>query len=313
MGKKSKNRHKNKRRGLRPATNDGSTTLRDAKGRFRGSAPRISSPAPIYASDAAPPRVSASDGSQIAQPYSDAAAGFALLVRNDSAQDLDESYRRQIVATVSEDLGVTPGSVDDAYSAWLSADDGEYEDYFVPDDRFRYDLHPSASQAAASHRRALRKLGYEHFLRQPHPVFVYGTLRRGQGNSVLMDRAREATVPTSLRGAALYTKHWGFPYAHEDHEESEIQGELVWLSDTYDGLEARRALDYLEGFDSDFPTNSHYERCEREVSFLDPNTGEMRSTKAWVYFARGSAAASLTPNDRLESGDWVLETTRRRT
>ena len=308
MGKK--NRAKRRRFPLAP--NDGSNTLRDAKGRFRGSTPRVSSPSQVYVSEAMYSQENVTGGSPVDLEYSNLAAGYSLFARDGSAQEPSESYRQKVVASVATDVGVSPESVDEAYSAWLSAEDGEYEDYFVPNERFRYDLHPSASRASERHKRALRKLGYEHFLRQAHPVFVYGTLRRGQGNSVLMDRAREATVPTSLRGASLYTKHWGFPYAHEDTEGSEIQGELVWLSDSYDGIEARRALDYLEGFDSDFPTNSHYERCERDVVYVDPDSNETRTTKAWVYFARGSAAASLTPDDRLHSGDWVLETSLRR-
>lgn len=292
--KKSKNKHKHK-----------VEVLRNAKGQFRGTLP--SAPVPTLAF-AVPAAQAASSNSA---PELNDSVGIAYTALRDSfSRSLTPTqveYKTLIAQRVAMDTGISTDSVLEALHAWRQADHFDYEDYPAPSESFRYDLHQDAP-TDPDERRALRKLGYEHFLRQLHPVFVYGTLRQGQGNSVLMDSAREKTVEARMQGVSMYTKHWGFPYAKEDSDPgNSIAGEIVWLSDSREGDDARAALDYLEGFNSDFPSSSHYERVEREVVYSPSEGGEPQRTKVWVYFARGSAARSLAESDRLESGDWVKE------
>lgn len=290
-------------------------TLRDAEGRFRGSV--SVAPAPASSPDLGsfdPHGLTTRESVLSGSTYADVEAAYQSLrtsIMTDTVTP-SEAYRVSLAREVARHLDADPDSVLEALDRWRDADSLSYEDYPAPNPNFRYDQHPDAGQDERE-QRALRKLGYEHFLRQLHPVFVYGTLRSGQGNSVLMDRARERDLPAVMRSASMYTKHWGFPYAKEDDDPNEsIVGEIVWLSDSPEGDDARAALDYLEGFDSDFPSSSHYERVEREIEYLNPTNGTYETTKVWVYFARGTAAQSLLPQDKLESGDWVAENRTRR-
>jgi len=301
VGKKKKRKDKPKRK---------VEVLRDAKGQFRGTLSTAPIPAMAFVDNNPPkndsnPTPESTDSIRIA--YS--ALQDQFVKPHETPYD---KYKTLLIHQVSQDTGISPDSILEALQIWRQTDHVDYEDYPAPSDAFRYDLHPDAPEDSRE-RKALRKLGYEHFLRQPHPVFVYGTLRQGQGNSILMDSAREETVVARMHGVSMYTKHWGFPYAKEDSDlGSSITGEIVWLSDSREGDEARTALDYLEGFNSDFPSSSHYERVEREVVFAPSKGAALKKTKVWVYFARGSAARSLTESDRLESGDWVKEVNTRR-
>ena len=150
-------------------------------------------------------------------------------------------------------------------------DDDRYEDYAPPEnEEFHYDKLRGMPQDKRT-ARALRKLGYEHYLAQPLPVFVYGTLRAGQGNSVLMADARIGYLEGTVKGVAVYgNRRYGFPYAAEHEDPDAIaKGEIVWLSHDEKGLDARRSLDMLEGFDSDYPTQSHYLRTRKTVLLHD--------------------------------------------
>jgi gamma-glutamylcyclotransferase (GGCT)/AIG2-like uncharacterized protein YtfP len=277
--------------------------LKDASGKFQGSQPHPASPqdgVPTAGASseflAAPREVVTSDLNVVYALFSSEPAPV------DNTPNVDEAVRR-----VAESLRLEPDSVRAALDDWTNADNWDFEDYAPPRKEFRYDLAPEAANSPRL-QRALRKLGYEHFLRQQHPCFVYGTLRRGQGNSVLLDRARTKTVMAELPGVSIYTQHWGFPYAIEDPDtDTPVVGEIVWLDDSSEGVEARKSLDYLEGFNSDFPSQSHYERVETVISYWDEDADSWETTRAWVYLARGRAADSLRPEDRLTSGDWVLE------
>lgn len=215
-----------------------------------------------------------------------------------SAQ-LDRVYER--VAGTDE---ASIAHVRSLVTSWREAPEDQFEDVHVPDSAFRYDLVDGIPSDAAT-LRALRKLGYEHYLVQPHPVFVYGTLRSGQGNHVLMDGAVDSLAPARLPGAAVYGAHRGFPYAVEHPAEDAVTvGEVIWLLPDSNGVRARMDLDTLEGFSSDYPSSSHYERVLREVHVTGPD-GQERTVSAWTYMARGSSATQLREEDRIVHGDWV--------
>lgn len=183
--------------------------------------------------------------------------------------------------------------------SWQSR--GSYVDYSDYPDQYRFDKVPGLPQDRAT-QQALRKLGYETFLAQPYPVFVYGTLRQGQGNNRVVAGGAEKYETGELRGIAIYGANRGFPYAAEhDSPDAVTRGEVIWLSSDERGADARQGMDWLEGFNSDDPHGSHYER--RLHTALCPRTGEQ--VNVWVYLARGSAKSQLQEFDRISHGDWV--------
>lgn len=180
-----------------------------------------------------------------------------------------------------------------------------YDDIESPDPAFRPD--PSLYADDPDTARALRKLGFESYLAQRLPVFVYGTLRRGQGNDRLMNGAiAERSEEAHVTGIAIYGPDRGFPYAQEAPDgEGITRGDLVYLTDDTEGDWSREALDGLEGFNSDLFDNSHYRRVETTVTYTDPSTGQTRQAKAWTYLAGDYARQSLTERERIYDGDWV--------
>src|SRR5438094_10472984 len=95
------------------------------------------------------------------------------------------------------------------------------------------------------------------------PVFVYGTLRPGQGNySRLLAGRIAAPVPATLPGHALYGRALSFPYVVPAPGHT-VVGDLVTpLADLYDGV--LDDLDWLEGYRAGQPDASHYVRTRVE-------------------------------------------------
>ncbi|MCC3768757.1 gamma-glutamylcyclotransferase [Streptomyces sp. UNOC14_S4] len=127
------------------------------------------------------------------------------------------------------------------------------------------------------------------------PVFVYGTLRPGQGNHERFLRGRTvAEEAARLRGAVLYEGP-GYPYAVADPE-GEIRGELVTPAPAaHDAVLA--SLDALEGYAPDDPS-SHYVRVTRPVSSERGVT-----VRAWVYLASPEVADRLRRRGTRIHGD----------
>jgi gamma-glutamylcyclotransferase (GGCT)/AIG2-like uncharacterized protein YtfP len=218
---------------------------------------------------------------------------------------------KDVVESAAYDLGTTPEYVRQLLNDYRTALPSAFDDVEVPDPAFRYHEDsrlvpdPEASPDLA---RAWRKLGYEQYLAQPHPVFVYGTLRPGQGNHGVMAHGvdhENPPVTARMDGVAIYGAHRGFPYAaeHDDPTACTV-GEIVWLTDTDNGWDARLGMDHLEGFSSDHPSKSHYERVLRPITITDPD-GSTRTVNAWTYLARGWSKSQLREDDRILDGDWV--------
>ncbi|WP_370418177.1 gamma-glutamylcyclotransferase family protein [Streptomyces sp. QH1-20] len=131
------------------------------------------------------------------------------------------------------------------------------------------------------------------------PVFVYGTLRPGQGNHRRLLAGRTtAEEPARLRGAVLYAGP-GYPYAVSAPAESVIRGDLLTLAPAR-YAELLAALDELEGYAPGDPRNL-YERVAREV--LPDGGGTVR---AWVYLAADRLARRLRDEGTpLPGGDWL--------
>lgn len=113
------------------------------------------------------------------------------------------------------------------------------------------------------------------------PLFVYGTLRTGDSQSVLLGTLPRR--PAWIRGA-LYTLPAGYPAAVLGPE-GRIHGELV------EPPEERllRLLDRYEGVDEGL-----YQRVECEVQI------GLRSARAWVYAMEAARARTgrLVPDGR---------------
>lgn len=228
----------------------------------------------------------------------DVATVRAVAGIGDAARDAARVLRERVFPRAAAALGLQEDQVGAAVRYWRD-NASRFEDVAAPDAHFRYDWAPGVPADKATGR-ALRKLGYEAYLAQPLPVFVYGTLRPGQHNFSLMADAADAAAAGRLSGVGVYGADRGFPYAAEHADpEAVAVGDVVWLRDGEAGDKARASLDWLEGFDSDAPSGSHYERVARDV------VTEAGPVRAWVYLARGSARAQLVESDRIVAGDWV--------
>lgn len=237
-------------------------------------------------------------------PYAPAEADFDAVARDLAAKN----RMREALTSIAADLHTTPDLVRAALDDLTVSHPDAFEDVDVPDVRFRYHEDPllvADPEATPELARAWRKLGYEQYLAQPYPVFVYGTLRPGQGNHTLMARAVDTYLPAQMYGVGIYGAHRGFPYAseHEDPEAFAV-GEVVWLDENPLGRQARENLDALEGFSSDSPSSSHYERVLRTVRATQPD-GTVAEVQAWTYLARGWSRSQLQESDRIVDGDWV--------
>lgn len=133
-------------------------------------------------------------------------------------------------------------------------------------------------------------------MQTPTPVFVYGTLRTGQGNWqwALQDRTTSAHLAT-VTGFQMYGLQ-GYPYAvHTDNDKHLIHGEVMHIDpEQYD--EVMADLDRLEGYRPD-NKNSHYDKKIIQATLEDGTKVE-----AYIYFVYDIPARNLplTLNQ-----DWV--------
>jgi gamma-glutamylcyclotransferase (GGCT)/AIG2-like uncharacterized protein YtfP len=131
--------------------------------------------------------------------------------------------------------------------------------------------------------------------------FVYGTLRRGQGNYGRLAGRTAAEHPAVLSGHALYVCA-GLPWAVAAEPEASVVGELM-VATPGEYHEVLADLDRLEGFRGTARASNLYERVAREVTFVD-ESGSAVTTMAWVYTAGGHFFEGRGAV-RVEGGDWV--------
>lgn len=125
-----------------------------------------------------------------------------------------------------------------------------------------------------------------------YPLFVYGTLLRGQPNHYLLNGRTDCILPGWIEGVELYSMGT-FPVLVEGHDR--VFGEAVFLSSDPDAYVATMAsLDRLEGVD--VPKGLY----RRELRPVRSRSGE--EFLAWVYVGR---RASVRDRPRIEAGDWV--------
>lgn len=219
-----------------------------------------------------------------------------------------EEKREKFFASTAQELNMSKEKIEKLFSAALSGEWHFETPPKVPEEFKKINSENPQEYGFLddeNHRNTLNKIAYEIYLREPLPVFVYGTLRKNQGNYGIMEPAVNNVTPGKIYGVGIYGSNYGFPYAAE-HENPEVYtvGELVELTQDFEGRMARNRLDQLEGFDSDMPSTSHYERKIIQVETFDENNKKIKTT-SWVYLARGHARKSLYEADRISHGDWV--------
>jgi gamma-glutamylcyclotransferase (GGCT)/AIG2-like uncharacterized protein YtfP len=124
------------------------------------------------------------------------------------------------------------------------------------------------------------------------PLFVYGTLRRGQENYSLLRGNTLAELPAFLEGMALYSLR-SYPMIVEG--ESVVRGELLTLHPrVYIRLLAD--LDQLEGYIPGQP--SRFQRMERCIQ-----TENGTRMLAWVYVGDVNILEH-EPHVAIPHGDW---------
>lgn len=100
-----------------------------------------------------------------------------------------------------------------------------------------------------------------------HIVFVYGTLRKGQGNSHLLDRSKFLGRAKTKEKFALYTK--GIPFLSRMKAVSQALGEVYAVDDA-----TLERLDQLENHPNWY--------CREEAEILLEENGKVMT--AWIYF-----------------------------
>jgi gamma-glutamylcyclotransferase (GGCT)/AIG2-like uncharacterized protein YtfP len=109
----------------------------------------------------------------------------------------------------------------------------------------------------------------------PLPLFVFGTLRRGEQNHQFLEAAFERVLPGILRNFRRAVTPHGFP-AIVRCPLAEVEGELYFLrSETC--AETLRLCDLLEDLPPGKLVGRYYRRMELEIETAE---GPYR---AWVY------------------------------
>ncbi|MDF9813098.1 gamma-glutamylcyclotransferase family protein [Streptomyces sp. SPB162] len=132
------------------------------------------------------------------------------------------------------------------------------------------------------------------------PFFVYGTLRPGQANHVLVAGRTAPPRPAVLPGVLLYEGP-GYPYAvagPDDAVTGGVHGELLHVLPGH----YERVLADLDRLEEHVPgaRGNLYERSALRV------VCDGRPCDAWVYLAGEEPAAALRASGQvIPGGDWV--------
>lgn len=142
----------------------------------------------------------------------------------------------------------------------------------------------------------------ELFTTAQKPVFVYGTLRAGQGNyEGILQGTTVQERPATLKDYTLFGV--GVPFAVK-REGRIVVGEVMDV-DAELWTTVLRRLDRLEGYRGEGRGNM-YDRKVRTVTLADGSTVE-----AYVYLAGESSRRGFTDADEIPGGDFVKAESRR--
>jgi gamma-glutamylcyclotransferase (GGCT)/AIG2-like uncharacterized protein YtfP len=126
----------------------------------------------------------------------------------------------------------------------------------------------------------------------PSGVFVYGSLKRGESNELLMRHA-SSRVEASASGT-LYNRRNGFPGMTLEGNDT-IHGEYVTFSDM---AQALPRLDKLESYDPLAAQHHHYQRVTIQVHCADG-----QDQQAWAY-VMSPQKVTQQGGQRLPDGVW---------
>ena len=129
---------------------------------------------------------------------------------------------------------------------------------------------------------------------QPLPIFVYGTLLKGQPNDHIWQNSVHSFEAALADNCCLYD--FGYYPVMVEKPGCRVIGQLVRLEKDH-FLQIIRSLDSLEGFDPDFPHKSCFRRVRMQVSTL---AGD--KIVAWAYVGDAAQVQSLP---LVECGDWA--------
>lgn len=111
-------------------------------------------------------------------------------------------------------------------------------------------------------------------MHDPQLVFVYGTLKRGQDNHHLLEKANYIGKAHTLQPKWQMFSLGAFPGVVEG--DKEIYGEVYQV-----GFNGMNSLDHLEGHPS------FYERKLVDVGIYGGKKGDECVSKAWMYIFKG--------------------------
>lgn len=137
-------------------------------------------------------------------------------------------------------------------------------------------------------------------LETPLPLFVYGTLKTGQGNhaSHFATGAIRTVRPAKVHHIGLYADE-RIPYAIPGHG-STTYGQVIDLADAERPGAAdrtRRAIDRLEGFDPEHPDRGWY----RRIPIVAVTLANPTPVTCWIY-----VMAEPPPGSRpVPGGVWL--------
>lgn len=117
-------------------------------------------------------------------------------------------------------------------------------------------------------------------------VAAYGTLRKGFGNSVLVDRSNNH-LGTGITVEKYQMRASGIPYINKTPDTNIVVD--LWKIDS----KMLKNVDRLEGYDPDNHDNSWYKREKIKVNLKD------EIIDAWIYFNDTSRG------ELVESGDYT--------
>ena len=131
-------------------------------------------------------------------------------------------------------------------------------------------------------------------IKQPLPIFVYGTLMLGQPNDYIWQDAIARIESAFLPEGCLYDNGYYPVLTKEPY--GRVKGQLIHLKqDQYEHILAR--LDALEGFDPASPQDSVFTRASISVI-----TRHGESVDAWTYTGNKEQLRGLPI---IEQGDWI--------
>jgi len=138
------------------------------------------------------------------------------------------------------------------------------------------------------------------------PVFVYGSLRVGEGNYLRLARGNTVREVSAVLPRHRMYRNWlyddYYPCVTDGDEGERVVGDLLYLRpESYE--EVLASLDALEMYDP--ATHSGpYLRVKR-TAFAADDAERAHPIAAWVYHASPETLASRTEDDRIAGGDWL--------